>query len=378
LSFGQVYGRGWLTAALVAPLGIIVLRLTLFAVQRLGRVELTAAITAVGIVVSGALCWKSPGASHLGFALVVSGLLLLGLFWWSPNARIEWIAALAALVPALAIWIPLMRYLDAGLGISVWPIQALLSGLSAMLLAIPAVTWPNPSFWRTSAVAGVIMAILLVSGLSAGRYTERQPQPGNVFYALDANTNAAFWVTRQGRLDPWSAAILGPSAKREMFRSISSWLGGEDYFWKAPAPLLPLPLPQLELLHSDCTNDLRVFDLKVSSPRGAHAVLVQFQSDRDTEIVQLDSITPHDPEKQPPMERRSRYLDVRGLPPEGMTLRVRIRGCGKLLARLVERSSDLTSAFPKGVPVLPPCIMTAWEDDYYNRCVMITRLVTFE
>jgi hypothetical protein len=133
LAFGQVYGRGWLTAALVAPLGIIVFRLTVFAAQRLGRAELSAAITATGIVVSGALCWKSPGASHLGFALLMSGLLLLGLSWWLPNARIEWLAALAALVPVLAIWIPLMRYLQTPVWASASGPSTLLSAISAML-----------------------------------------------------------------------------------------------------------------------------------------------------------------------------------------------------------------------------------------------------
>ena len=142
--------------------------------------------------------------------------------------------------------------------------------------------------------------------------------------------------------------------------------------------MLHLPLPQLELLHAGCTNDTRVFDFKVTSPRGASAVLLQFQSDRDTAIIQLDGVEAHEIERQPEVERRSRFVDVRGLPKEGMTVRVRIRGCGKLLARLIERSQDLTAAFPQGVPVLPPDLMTAWEDDYYNRCVMITRLVTFE
>jgi len=378
LSFGQVYGQGWLTAGLMSPLTIMVWIMTVFAAQRLGQVELRAAITTTGIALSGVLCWKFPGASHLGMALAMSGLLLLGLSRWPPNAGLAAPAALVALVPTLAIWIPLMRYLDAGLGIAVWPIQALLCALCVMMAATAAVNFSSIPFRWGLATAGVLMAVLLGAGLWHGQYSPRQPQPSNVFYALDADTNAAFWVARQRRLDPWSAAILGPSARREKFRAISTWLGGDEIFWKAPARVLPLPLPQLELLHAECINDTRVFDLKVTSPRGAAAILLQFQSDRDTAIIQLDGVAPHEIERQPAVERRSRYVDVRGLPPAGMSVRVRISGCGRLLARLVERSQDLTAAFPLGVPVLPDDIMTAWEDDYYNRCVMVTRLVTFE
>ena len=185
-------------------------------------------------------------------------------------------------------------------------------------------------------------------------------------------------MTRQARLGPLSAAIIGPQAKREKFRTISTWLGGEEVFWRAPAPRFPLALPQSEVLHSECTNDLRTFDLKVSSPRGAHAILVQFQSERDTEILSVNGLPPHELEKLESRQRISRYIDLRGLPPEEMILRVRIRGCGKLLVRLVERSSDLASVSPQGVPPLPPGAMTSWEDDYYNRCVLITRLLTLE
>jgi multisubunit Na+/H+ antiporter MnhB subunit len=378
LSFGQVYGNGWLTAGLIAPLTIIVWSTTAFAAHRLGQFGLRAAMTATGIVLSGILCWKCPGASHLGIALLVSGLLLLGLARWPQNEGLAPLAALVAIVPTVAIWIPLMRYLDAGLGIAAWPIQALSCALCVMVMATAAVNFQSIPLRWSLAMAGVLMTVLLGAGIWHGHYSDLQPRPSNAFYALDADTNAAFWVTRQRRLDLWTTAILGPSAKREKFRAISSWLGGEESFWKAPAPVLPLPLPQLELLHAGCTNDTRVFDLKVTSLRGASAILLQFQSDRDTAIIQLDGVEPHEVERQPEVERRSRFVDVRGLPTEGMTVRVRIRGCGKLLARLVERSQDLTAAFSRGVPVLPHDLMTAWEDDYYNRCVMITRLVTFE
>jgi len=356
----------------------MVLAATRAIIGRLGGTALAGAITLASAALSGVLIWKFPGASHLGLALWVSGLLLFAIAAWPPERRLGWLAALAALGPVLVLWVPLMGYLEVGMGIVVWPIEAVLVALCVALVAVAPVRWPKLSVWRTSAIAGGLMIVLLLTGLRAGRYSPRQPQPANVIYVQDANANAAFWVTARERLDPWSAAILGPAARRQKFPEISGWLGGEERFWKSPAPLVSLPPPQLELLSAECTNDWRTFDVKVASPRGAPAVLVIFQSDHDTQIVALDGHPPHLPEQIPSREHPAQYVEVRGLPPEGMTLRVRIRGCGRLLARLVEWSPDLAPAFPQGVPPLPPGMMTAWEDDYYNRCVMVTRRLAFE
>jgi len=78
------------------------------------------------------------------------------------------------------------------------------------------------------------------------------------------------------------------------------------------------------------------------------------------------------------VEARAQYIDMRAIPAEGMALRVRIRGCGKLRVRLVERSNDIEAILPHQVWPLPGGIMTAWEDDYYNRSVIVTRVLTLE
>ena len=106
-------------------------------------------------------------------------------------------------------------------------------------------------------------------------------------------------------------------------------------------------------------------------------MIVLLQSDHATEFLTLNRRTPTLIDEMPEGNHRGLYVDLIGLPPEGMEIGVRIHGCGKLLARLVERSHNLAEVFPTGVPPLPPGLMTAWEEDYYNRSVLITKLVTF-
>ena len=106
-------------------------------------------------------------------------------------------------------------------------------------------------------------------------------------------------------------------------------------------------------------------------------MLLAGQSDHDTEIVSLNGRGPTLTEAFPKRAHKAEFIELRGLPPEGMKIRVRIQGCGRIVFRVVERSHDLASVFPQGVPAFPPDVMTAWEDDYYNRSVVVTRFLTF-
>ncbi|HUE22845.1 MAG TPA: M28 family peptidase [Bryobacteraceae bacterium] len=378
LMFGQEYGRWWLLAAFVAAAGMAAIGLTARLVKRTGRIETMAGAALVQIALAGVLCWKAPAASHLEVAGAVSGMLLFGIFLASPKSRTVWLAgSIAALLPALMLWAPLARHLDAGPGVKVWPVQAFLAAQFLTLAATAFSTAPSlaPTRWAIAAMA--VSVVLLSIGLLSAPYGARDPRPSNVFYALDADRHTAFWVSRENTRDPWAAQLLGAHPKHEPFPQISPWWTGQ-LFWRSPAPELLLPAPELTVLHTSCQNDFRTFDIQARSPRGAPAMIAVFQSDRATEIVSLNGREPSLFESIPRAEVRAQYIDMRAIPGEGMALRVRIRGCGKLRVRLVERSNDIEAALPHQVSPLPSGIMTAWEDDYYNRSVMVTRLLILE
>ena len=100
-------------------------------------------------------------------------------------------------------------------------------------------------------------------------------------------------------------------------------------------------------------------------------MLLALQSDKDTAILTLNGRRPTEIESFPRTAHRAAVLELRAVPPDGMTFEVRIEGCGGLIVRLIDRSHDLE------LPSLPPDTMTAWEDDPYNRSVTVTRLLRF-
>jgi len=376
LSFGQQYGRWWLLCAFLILAGMAGLRLVSGLAGRIGRAGLCAAAVLIQLVIAGLLCWKFPAASHLGMAGAGTGLLLLGLLLWEPGPPALWLPAAAiALLPALLIWVPLMRYLDAGLGIAIWPVQAFLA--AQWMVFVGAAFFPSkPALSARVWIAVTAMAALLLTiGVVSSRYDARHPRPSNAFYALDADRHAAYWVSRQGALDPWTASVLGPRAKREPFLQISPF--SDEPFWRSPAPEFPLPRPELDLIQSTCAGGFRTFELQARSPRGARNMLMVALSDRDTEILSLNGREPTLVEPFRKLPHKAVFIELRALPPGGMALRLRIQNCGKLVSRVVERSNDLEAVFPGGVPPLPAGLMTAWEDDYYNRSVVVTRFLTF-
>jgi hypothetical protein len=369
LSFGQIYGRGWRTAAILTPVALLTWLAVSWLCRRLGRRELAAGVALALCLFSVVLCWYFPAASYLTAAPAVGAVLILA-------AVSLWPVAAAGVIPAILIWTPLVRYLDAGLGIAAWPVEAVLvalttvlaaAGLAPQRLAVRRVLW----------AALALTAVLVTAGAVTGKYSARQPRPANAFYALDADRNAAYWVSGQPVLDPWTASVLGPHAIRTTFPAISGWRG-DLLFWRSPAPVFPLSLPQLEVVSSTCAAGARTFDLKLRSARGAHGVVAIFQSDRRTELSLLNERPPWVIPGAPTSQPKALYVSLYGVPTEGVALRVRIQGCGALVARLVERTNDLGPVFPGGVPPMPAGIMTAWEDDYYNRSVIVTRRVRLE
>ncbi len=377
LSFGQEYGRWWFLGAALILGGMAALRLASRLAARVGAVDMCVAVVLMQLMLSGLACARFPAAAHLAMAGAVTGLFLLGLTLWKPRSPAMHVAAvIVALLPALVIWVPLARHLDAGLGVDMWPVQTfLISQLMVFLSAaiVPAVFAPSI---RTRIAVAAVTAVLLAAGIASSRYDARHPRPANVFYALDADRHAAYWATRKGALDPWTAQILGPERKRQSFPQISPL--NDEPFWRSPAPELPLAPPQLELVRSECAGGFRTFELNARSLRGARSMLIVAQSDRDTELLSLNGRAPTVVEPFTARAHRAEWVELRALPPQGLSLGLRILGCGKLVSRVVERSHDSEAVFPHGVPPLPVDGMTEWEDDVYNRSVVVSRFFSFQ
>jgi hypothetical protein len=109
----------------------------------------------------------------------------------------------------------------------------------------------QPKLWvfpgATLALAFVVLGVGLIA---AGRYDQAHPWLDNLRYEYDANTGQAVWVSEATRRDEWLAQIFPTDRLR------------------AEAPVVDLPLPELETLDDQVENGLRTLHLRLAADPG--------------------------------------------------------------------------------------------------------------
>lgn len=209
-----------------------------------------------------------PGVSYwLEWPLLFS-LIGLGLLWLLPGQELAaWrrVGLLAAAgVPALVIfsWSIYAFYLALGTDLMMVPVflMALLLGLFIPHLDLLARPFP----WALPAVAGLVTVTALIAGSLTAAPDAAHPQADSIFYALNADTGQALWISEDSQPDVWTSQFLGTAFKRgelpELFPHLS------DEFLSAPAPVLDLATPKVDLLSDRSTGGIRTLRLHVTTP----------------------------------------------------------------------------------------------------------------
>lgn len=232
----------------------------------------------MGDLALGALLWwlipsvvmsqAMPGGSYwLTWPLLFS-LIGLGLLWLLPNLAVApWRRSMllaAAGVPALVLfaWEIFAFYLALGTELLIVPVflMALLLGLFIPHLDLLA----RPLPWALPAIA----AIVAVAGLIAGGLTAApdaaNPQADSLFYALNADTGQALWMSEDSQPDVWTSQFLGTAPRRGKLSELFPHLSNE--FLYAPAPVLDRAGPQVDLLSDRSTGNTRILRLHVTTP----------------------------------------------------------------------------------------------------------------
>lgn len=224
--------------------------------------------------------WTMPGVSYLFlwpalFALLFAGWAVLG-----PQATGEprrarpglatlAIAALAA-APVLLLLPPLFALLLGAMGLALAPALALLLALG-FAVAVP--------LWRRADRLGSWPALLLlVAGLGVLLWSALttvtgpgRPRTDSLFYALEAETGEAWWLSWDREVDEWTSRYLGDAPERSMPGLFAGW-EPERGFLAASAPPLPLAPPRIELVGREEAADGYAITVRLSSQRRAEVM----------------------------------------------------------------------------------------------------------
>jgi len=212
-----------------------------------------------------------PGGSYLlawplFFSLIGLGCLFAAKDENQVSLKKHVILTLSA-VPPLILLSPLIYQLFVALGLGA---AAMLSVLIVLLLGM---ILPQrnliaaPQRWLLPGVAATTSLFLIVAAVAGSRVNKDHPRQDSVFYALNADTEKAVWVSSDESQDEWSSQFFTADAKKGTLTEYLPW-SGEGYL-KGAAPVASLSAPEVSVLEDRADNGGRLLRLRVNSPRQA-------------------------------------------------------------------------------------------------------------
>lgn len=244
-------------------------------------------------LVGTAVSFVAPGASYLFLVPLAVQLLATGWFLlarapvpaaaedseaaaYRSTGRVTvvlwFLLAIAGGVAAL-IWASTLGLIAVGLQFGAVVAAAALAALLLALLApqVETVTagLPGPG-WLLGAGLAVVGIALVVAVRAAGGFGPDSPRPTSLFYAVDAERDEAVWGSFERQPSEWTRQVLPEDAERA---PLPAFLGREVEVVQAPAPVLEIPAPAIEVTGGDGGR----YDARVVAPPGAGRLRIVLQ-----------------------------------------------------------------------------------------------------
>jgi len=253
----------------VALLGIVATVLAAWFValrRRLGAASL--AVGALGwlAVLGVVLAALTPGGSYLASLPALAGAVA-GLVAVSVRGVVaRRVAVTLGAAVGVLVLTPIVLLFFPALGLETGAAPAVVAALLGLAL-VPALAELLPR--RRGLGGGLVGACAaiavggLVVGLAVDRFDADHPEPTRLAYALDTDTNRAFWVSDEATPSEWTSRYVGRKADLSL-----PFPGFHDPVWTGDAAAADLPAPQVEVAADQTSGDQRTVTLTVRTGAG--------------------------------------------------------------------------------------------------------------
>jgi hypothetical protein len=256
--------------------------------KRSGFWDLWAAVQTLNCLLCLTLALAAPDLSFLFLVplLVAIASAVPAVLATKP---LPWMRAIAVLLPLLAaasVTLPLTRFLYEALGALGWCLTSALVGIG--LLGLAPLLARATARTRRIFIGVPIACLILCTGITwtLPVYSTAWPQRLNLDYILDADAGHGQWLALpdSGRLPAKlrSAAAFESTARAPY--PVSAVRG-----FLAPAPLLPLPPPELLVQSATLENGLVRYEVRLSSARQAPEMYLVFAAADHVDYAELES-----------------------------------------------------------------------------------------
>lgn len=336
-----MYGYSWLLVAA----GVAWLSATWMG-RRTGIVHLAAAAAFWWTVLAGLSAWLLASSAFLfTWPVLFAWLALLVVVQGEGAPRWVGPVILACGLPALVIWLPVLKGLAVALGPSV-VILGIAASLPVLLLSPQAalLIGDGRGWWSLPAV--VLAAGLAGFGWAAMEAGPAPTHPGSdsLVYAMDAGSGEAFWASYDAAPDDWTRQVLGDQPRR---RTLPGVFHDDLELMTAPAEALTLPGPEIALMSSETLEG------------GGRRVVLLIRSARAAPVMGV-TVEPDDALRQARVDGESLtvdgefHLSYHAVPEAGFGLTLELAGDGPVSVAAVDGSFGLPDLAPAHPPGLQP------------------------
>jgi MFS family permease len=324
--------------------------------QLIALAVLTVVLTALLPTASYVLRWP------LLFA--AAGMLIALLTRWRT------LPALAASLPALLIFAPLMYLLFVTLGFETISVSVL-AVLLGLLVAFMAPLLPRMSGRPRVFVAVllVVAAVFSVAGIQLTRFSPAHPGRHSLVYAVNADEGRAAWISYDDAPDVWTRQFLTASPARGKAPAFT--VGSARATLSAAADLLPVEAPTATVSSDRVADDTRTITLRLTAPRNANALLMRLPAELKILSVRIDghahAIRDAGAAEAPWL------LRFNAPPPEGVELELHLASAAPFSCWLGDRSYGLPELPGRKYEARPTDLMPTYGSDV----TLVTRSYRF-
>lgn len=296
---------------------------------------------------TGALLWwfvlmhvttfTLPGATFIfHWPLLFS---LIGLAWilLAPADKTRSLLNLVILsicaLPAIVLMAPVIYQIFVGLTLNwsmvVIALMVLLFGLLLPHLRLIA----TPFKWFAPGLSAAAAVVLLVAGVLTTA-TATQKRPNRIYYALNADTGKAVWASDLSQPDERTPQFFTGNEEKGTLADFA--YGGQSrQYTLNPAPVAPLPAPELQVLEKKEIDGVQTLRMRVLSPRRAGRLSIYLDSNAQVLSASIN-------DEQLNEELKDRWgVFIEGFPKEGVELVLQLRTNEPVKLRVVDQSFGL-------------------------------------
>jgi hypothetical protein len=210
-------------------------------------------------------------------------------------------------------------------------------------------------------LAGVLTVAFVATGLAVDRFEQTHPAPTQLMYALDADTDTAYWASSDAGL-PWTRQYVSTRADlSDKFPILKPDLV------TGPADAADLPEPALTVTADQTFAGVRTVTVLIKPQRTVRLAYLKVTSDQTVLAASADG-------RPLPDAQLGQHMGLlfHAPPAEGLPVTLKVKGDGKITLRVLDGSDGLDglpgfTPRPAGVGVL---------DSHTSELVVVAKTYT--